>query len=141
MPAILVLFAIGIFTGFAAQGLSSSSWTHLIFSFVFALFILAGFDKGRSRAAWAKVAFTTVGALGIIYAFMRFLVDSHTVMISGSEDAGILLATGRGLTLGLMLGLILALALSGQLTGERRTAESRGTVPSLSGESVSSPMQ
>ena len=121
-PAILVLFAIGIFICFAAQGLTSSSWTHLIFSVTFMVFIVAGFDKSRSRDTWAKVVFTMVGGLGITHAILRFLVDSHAIIISGGEETEVLLATARGLILGLMLGLILALALSGQLLGESRTA-------------------
>lgn len=119
-PATLVLFAIGIVLCFAVQGLTSGSWIHLIFSVMFIVFIVAGFDKSRSRHAWSKVAFTMVGALGITYAILRFLVDSHAIVFSGGEEAGVLLATLRGLTLGLMLGLILALALSGQLLGESR---------------------
>lgn len=114
----------GILIGFALQGFSSSSWTHLVFSVVFVLFIVAGFDKSRSRDTWAKVAFTIVGALGITYAVMRYLVDFQKINLAGSEGLVILLSTARGLTLGLMLGLILALALSGQLLGESRGADS-----------------
>jgi|SRR5438128_1461048 len=107
--------AVGIAIGFAASWFITASWKHLIFTAVCALFIRIGFDSTRARASWARLIFSVVGGVGILYTFTAFLVDSHAVTFSRG-DIALPLATARGL----ILRLILALAVSGQLLGQKQ---------------------
>jgi hypothetical protein len=76
------------------------------------------FDKKRTRAGWAKLAFGIIAIIGIAKGVVRLAWDLGWFTLSG--EASRRLDGGLYMVSGVILGFLFSLILSGQLTGKKR---------------------
>jgi hypothetical protein len=75
------------------------------------------FDKKRTRANWAKLAFGTIAAIGIAHGIVRLAWDLNWFTVGA--EAGRKLDDYLYMSSGVILGFLFSLILSGELTGKK----------------------